>query len=116
MSALYESIKRLCDERGIKPGKMCTEIGISRGLISDLKSGRTKSITSETAHKIADYFGVSVDRVLGTEQKKEADPLEGTDFKPTKEYWEKAVSKMSKEEMREAMDILMKKYVEEENK
>lgn len=69
MSALYESIKKLCDERGIKPGKMCAEIGISRGLISDLKSERTKSITSETAQKIADYFGVSVDRVLGTEQK-----------------------------------------------
>lgn len=69
MSALYESIKKLCDDRGIKPGKMCAEIGISRGLISDLKSERTKSITSETAQKIADYFGVSVDRVLGTEQK-----------------------------------------------
>lgn len=68
MSALYESIKELCNERGIKPGKMCSEIGISRGLISDLKSERTKSITSETAQKIAGYFGVSVDRVLGTEQ------------------------------------------------
>lgn len=78
MSALYESIKKLCDERGIKPGKMCAEIGISRGLISDLKSERTKSITSETAQKIADYFGVSVDRVLGTEQKEKADSPKGT--------------------------------------
>lgn len=74
MSVLYESIKKLCDERGIKPGKMCAEIGISRGLISDLKSERTKSITSETAQKIADYFGVSVDRVLGTEQKEKLAP------------------------------------------
>ncbi len=47
------------------------------------------------------------------ERQKEADPLGGTDFKPTKEYWEKAVSKMSKAEMREVMDILMKKYVED---
>lgn len=69
MSALYESIKSLCDERGVKPGKMCVETGISKGLITDLKMGRKKSVQVETAQKIADYFGVSVDRVLGTEQK-----------------------------------------------
>lgn len=73
MGTLYESIKSLCDEKGIKPGKMCVETGISKGLITDLKMGRKKSIQVETAQKIADYFGVSVDRVLGTKQKKEPD-------------------------------------------
>lgn len=65
MYNLYETIKSLCDEKGIKPGKMCVEANISKGLISDLKAGRKKTVRVETAQKIADYFGVTVDRVLG---------------------------------------------------
>lgn len=68
MSNLYENIKELCDEKGVKPGKMCTEASVSKGLITDLKMGRKKTIHVETAQKIADYFGVTVDRVLGAEK------------------------------------------------
>lgn len=69
MCTLYESIISLCNERGIKGGKMCVDLGLSKSLLSDLKAGRKKRITSETAQKIADYFSVSVDRVLHGEQK-----------------------------------------------
>lgn len=69
MGTLYENIQSLCEENKIKPGKMCSDTGISRGLITDLKMGRKSNITIFTAQKIADYFGVSVDRVLGLEQK-----------------------------------------------
>ena len=61
---LYESILSLCQEKGIKGGKMCVDLGFNKSLMTDLKSGRKKGITSETAQKIADYFSVSVDRVL----------------------------------------------------
>ena len=64
MWTLYESILSLCQERGIKGGKMCVDLGLSKSLMTDLKSGRKKGITAETAQKIADYFSVSVDRVL----------------------------------------------------
>lgn len=64
MSTLYENIRSLCNERGIKPGKMCVDIGISKGIISRLKVEPNKTINAETAKKIADYFGVSVERVL----------------------------------------------------
>ena len=64
MCSLYKNILSLCDERGIKGGKMCVDIGASKSLLTDLKSGRKKSINSETAKKIADYFGVDTDRVL----------------------------------------------------
>jgi len=73
MCSLYENILSLCDERGIKGGKMCVDIGASKSLLTDLKSGRKKSINSETAKKIADYFGVDTDRVLfGKSQKENA--------------------------------------------
>lgn len=77
MGTLYENIVFLCDQKGIKPGKMCNETGISRGLITDLKMGRKNSITVETAKRMADYFGVSVDRVLGSEQKEKSPTPEG---------------------------------------
>ena len=64
MWTLYESILSLCGERGIRGGKMCVDLGLSKSLMTDLKSGRKKGITAETAQKIAEYFGVSVDRVL----------------------------------------------------
>jgi len=64
MGALYENIKFLCDQKGVKPGKMCADIGVSKGLITDLKMGRKKSIRLETASKIAQYFNVSADYLL----------------------------------------------------
>ena len=51
MSNLYENIKELCDEKGVKPGKMCTEASVSKGLITDLKMGRKKTVHVETAQK-----------------------------------------------------------------
>lgn len=68
MSTLYENLISLCAERGIKGSKMCVDLGLSKSLMSGLKSGRKKTIQIDTAQKIADYFGVSVDRVLGVEK------------------------------------------------
>jgi transcriptional regulator with XRE-family HTH domain len=77
MSTLYEKISSLCKERGIKGGKMCTDLGISKSILTDLKAGRKKGLNAETADKIASYFGVSVGYLLGTEQKEK--PLVNND-------------------------------------
>ena len=71
MGNLYEKIISLCNEKGIKGGKMCTDTGISKGLLTDLKMGRRTGVSAKTAQKIATYFGVSVGYLLGEEQKKE---------------------------------------------
>lgn len=70
MGKLYETINQLCVERGIKASKLCADIGISRGLITDLKMGRKNGVTAVTAQKIAAYFGVSVGYLLGEETEK----------------------------------------------
>lgn len=67
MGTLYENIIALCDERGIKGGKMCTDIGMSKGILTDLKMGRQSGISAANAQKIASYFGVSVGCLLGEE-------------------------------------------------
>ena len=67
MANLYESILSLCERDGIRPGRLCDELGISRGLMTDLKMGRKKGVNAETAQKIASFFGVSVGHLLGIE-------------------------------------------------
>ena len=70
MGTLYDNIMALCESRGIKGGKMCSDVGISKGLLTDLKMGRKKGVSAVTAQKIAAYFGVSVGYLLGEETEK----------------------------------------------
>lgn len=71
MSILYNNIAALCEEKGIKGAKMCTDIGMSKGVLTDLKMGRRSGVNAVTAQKIASYFGVSVGYLLGEEEKEE---------------------------------------------
>lgn len=81
MVTLYERIQALCQERGIKGAKMCADLGISKGLITDLKAGRRTGVSAVTAQKIAGYFGVTVGYLLGEEPREPLDrELEGVDF------------------------------------
>ena len=69
MGTLYERITSLCKERGITGGKMCTDLRMSKGTLTDLKMGRQKSLSAEKAQKIATYLNVSVGYLLGEEEK-----------------------------------------------
>ncbi len=65
MSDLYKKIEKLCEEKGISMSLMCNATGISRSSLSELKAGRCKSISADSLVKIADYFSVPTDYVLG---------------------------------------------------
>lgn len=65
MTNLYETIETLCRQKGIRPGRLCDDLNLSRGLMTDLKMGRKKGVNAATAQKIAGYFGVSVGYLLG---------------------------------------------------
>ena len=69
MSDLYSNIHALCEKEGIKDGTLCANIGIRRSFLSELKAGRTKSLSAEVLSKIAAYFNVSVDYLLNGVQK-----------------------------------------------
>lgn len=81
MGGLYENIAGLCTDRGITAYKLCTDLGMRNSVISDLKTGRKKGLNAETLSKIADYFGVSVDYLLGNEQKEKAPADSGGRFR-----------------------------------
>lgn len=69
MSKLYEIILGLCSEKGVSITELCRQSGASRGSLTDLKMGRKNSLSAATLSKIAAYFGVSVDYLLGIEEK-----------------------------------------------
>lgn len=71
MGTLYERIISLCEEKGITGGKMCTELHMSKGTLTDLKMGRQTGISATKAQKIASYFNVSVGYLLGEEEKED---------------------------------------------
>lgn len=56
---MYNRIENLCKENGTDITKMCRELGIPRSSLSELKSGRAKSISADKVAKIANLFGVS---------------------------------------------------------
>ena len=65
--SLVKKIKSLCDERKITFAELERQIGISNGQI---RRWDTSSPKIETVKKIADYFGTSVDYLLGRTEKK----------------------------------------------
>ena len=98
MANLYENIQKLCESKGIRPGRLCNELGISRGLMTDLKMGRKKTVSAETAQKIAGFLGVSVGQLLGQEEARDildqVDIAFYGDFKELNEEEKEAVRDM----------------------
>ena len=118
MANLYESILQLCERDGIRPGRLCDELGISRGLMTDLKMGRKKGVNAETAQKIASYFGVSVGYLLGidssdaTQSSAEAINLDQVDVAFYGDF--KELSDEDKETVRDMVRIMRQRRAEKQ--
>lgn len=69
MANMYNLIAELCAEKGVNVTQMSRETGIPRSVFSELKAGRTKQLSNKYLPTLADYFGVSVDYLLGNEEK-----------------------------------------------
>lgn len=59
----FDRLKHLCDLRGISPYRACIDIGLNRSAVAKWKNGGAPNGT--TAAKLADYFGVTTDYLLG---------------------------------------------------
>ena len=68
MAEMYEIIDALLAERGITGAQMSADLGMSRSFMTELRKGRANGIKLETAQKLAEYFGVSLDYLLGKEE------------------------------------------------
>lgn len=63
----YDRFKQLCEQRGISCNKAALEIGLSNA--TPTKWRKTGAIpTGDTLDRIAQYFGVTTDFLLGNEK------------------------------------------------
>ena len=76
MLSLYEKIESLCKSSNTNITKMCKDAGVSRGSISDLKMGRIETLSAKTLSKIADYFGCTVDALIGNDYSSKSTKIE----------------------------------------
>jgi repressor LexA len=60
----YQKFVALCSQKGLSPSKAAEEIGISKSTVSSWKSGGYTP-RGKTLNKIARYFGVSADELIG---------------------------------------------------
>ena len=68
MSNLYENIKEACALKGTNVSRMCLDLGMSKSVISDLKSGKKKGLSTETLTKVSNYLDTTSDKLLGIEK------------------------------------------------
>ena len=65
MCNLYDRIKAACETKGITVSALCLQLGMSKSVLSDLKSGRKKTLAADTLGRIANHLQVSTDSLLG---------------------------------------------------
>ena len=65
----YDRFKQLCDRKGVSCNKAALEIGLSNATPTKWKKTGATPV-GETLDKIAAYFGVSADYLLGKEKEK----------------------------------------------
>lgn len=68
---IFDIIKKLCDERGIKISTLERDLDFSRGSIYKMVSSAP---SSDKVKKIADYFDVSTDYLLGRKEEENVTP------------------------------------------
>ncbi len=59
----FNRFQALCDEKNISVYRACTDIGLNRSAVAKWKAGGKPNGT--TAGKLAAYFGVTTDYLLG---------------------------------------------------
>ncbi len=67
----YDKFVELCKEKGISPSKSAAEIGFDKSSVTNWKK-RGYTPKQEILTKIADYFGVTIDYLLGKSRWKNA--------------------------------------------
>lgn len=101
----YDLFCELCNKKGISVTKATVEIGLSRTIGTKWKNtGATPN--GDTLNKIAEYFGVTTDYLLGAETKKASTPKDERSSDPDIRRIERARNNMSEKDKKKMMELL----------
>lgn len=64
MNVIYENIQRLCKERQTNYNRLCDDLGLSYGVISNLKQCETRVLRADIVLRIAKYLDVPYEWIL----------------------------------------------------
>ncbi|MEA4965411.1 MAG: helix-turn-helix transcriptional regulator [Oscillospiraceae bacterium] len=66
----YDKFNELCAEKKVKPGRACTEMGVSRSLAAKWKATGTEKPSADILEKMSKYFGKTIDEILDGKKRK----------------------------------------------
>lgn len=98
-----QTFKKLCKDKGVSQQQALCELDLHRNAVQRWTTGFP---APQTLGKIAEYFGVSVDSLLGVEQKNPA-TNEGNGISEKKAGFIKKVMQMSDDEL-EKLEMLLR--------
>lgn len=82
-----ERLKSLRNQKGVTQDEVANALGVSRATVAGYESGKKREPDYETLRKIADYFSVSTDYLLGRTD----DPTPPSDEHLTPEEYDRRV-------------------------
>ena len=65
----FNRFRQLCEQKNVSVYRACTDIGLNRSAVAKWKNGGKPN--GSTAARLADYFGVTTDFLLGQSQEKQ---------------------------------------------
>lgn len=107
----YDLFKSLCDKKGVSVSRACIEMGLSRSIAAKWKNTKTNP-SAEVIPKIAQYFNVSTDYLLGNEKENDTAPYIEDD---SEEFiiLNRAAKKMTPENRKKLLEMIKIMFAED---
>ena len=91
----YDKFKKLCDEKGVRPGTVSRATGIPSATFSEWKKG-TYTPKQDKLKKVAEYFNISLEELMEEEPSEKKKTIIKVWHNPnSEEYAKEFVKKMS---------------------
>lgn len=103
----YDNFINLCKRKNVAPSKAAIDAGFSKSLVSKWKANPNTVPTVDVLKKMSDYFGITVDELLG----KEKQPTDGELHPANRKLMElsRTLSPEKAEKVYKAISMLLEK-------
>lgn len=100
----YENYLALCEKVGKSPSRVALEIPLSKPTVTRWSNGG--GITDATARKVANYFGVTVEELMGEGIKKDPVPKDEVVSEPKQKLLD-AIDNLTDEQCSKLLGIIL---------